>query len=179
MGGVGATIAATREEGPDMMETATNRVAEVTAVAASATTIITAETVRGMRERTQLAEARGTKSLRVGLRPLPLAKVVVVEAASRDPNRPMAEKSRTHATDSTSMPTRTQVLSASPTASVKKKFQRVSTSSYQETKNRMMVPRDPMSGSWISSTLCAWSMGVQTSPVFCFRTTWLGLRASG
>ena len=97
MGEVGATTAAAKEEGPDMMETATIRVAEVTAVAASATTIITAETARGMRERTQLAEARGIKSLRVGLRPLPPAKVVVVaEAAGRDPNPPRAEKSRTH-----------------------------------------------------------------------------------
>ena len=97
VGGAGATTAATREESPDMMETATTRVAEVTAVATSATTIITAEIARGMRERTQLAEARGIKSLRVGLRPLPLAKVVVVaEDAGRGPNLPMAEKSQTH-----------------------------------------------------------------------------------
>ena len=81
-----------------MMETATTRVAEVTAVAASATTIITAEIARGMRERTQLAEAGGIKSLRADLRPLPPARVAeVVEAASRDPNRPIAETSGTRA----------------------------------------------------------------------------------
>ena len=88
-----------REEGPDVMETATTKVAEVTAVGVSAMTIIIAEIAKGTRERIQLAEARGIKSLRVGLRPLPPAKVVVVaEAAGRDPNPPMAEKSRTHAT---------------------------------------------------------------------------------
>ena len=82
-----------------MMETATVKVAEVTAVAASATTIIIAETAKEMGEKTQLAEAKGTESLRVGLRPLPLARVAVVaEAAGRDPNPPMAEKSRTHVT---------------------------------------------------------------------------------
>ena len=76
-----------------MMETATTRVAEVTAVAASAMMTIIAESVKEMGERTQLAEARGTKSLRADLRPLPLARVAVVaEAASRDPNRPVAEK---------------------------------------------------------------------------------------
>ena len=107
------------------METATTRVAEVTAVAASAMTIITAETARGMRERTQLAEAGGIKGLRTDLRPLPLARVVVVaEAASRDPNRPVAEKSRTHAIGSMNMLTRTQVLSASLTGSARKKFRR-------------------------------------------------------
>ena len=128
MGEVGATIAAAREEGPDMMETVTTRVAEVTAVAASATTIVTAEIARGMRERTQLAEAGGIKSLRADLRPLPLARVAeVAEAASRDQNRPMAEKSRTHAIGSMNMLTRTQVLSASLTGSVRKKFRRGST----------------------------------------------------
>ena len=166
-GGVRATTAAAREEGPDMMETATTTVAEVTAVTASVTTIITAEIAKGMRERTQLAEARGITSLRADLRPLPLANVAVVaEAASRDPNRPTAEKSRTHATDSTSMPTHKQVLSASPTGSVRKKFRRGSTSSCQETNSPMTVPRGPTSGSWISSMLCAWSMGAQTSLAF-------------
>ena len=100
--------AVTREEGPDAMETATTRVAEVTAVVASAVTIATAETANGMGERTQLAEARGTESPRMGLRPLLLARVVVVaEAASRGPNPPMAEKSQTHATGSINMPTHT------------------------------------------------------------------------
>ena len=81
-----------------MMEIATTRVAEVTAVAASAMTIIIAKTAKGTEEKTQLVEARGTENLRVGLRPLPLAKVVVVaEDAGRGPNLPMAEKSQTHA----------------------------------------------------------------------------------
>ena len=128
MGEVGATTTAVREDGPDMMETATIRVAEVTAVAASATMIIIAETARGTGERTQLAEARGIKSLRADPRPLLLVKVVVVaEAASRDPNRPMAEKSQTHAIGSMNMLTRTQVLSASLTGFARKKFRRAST----------------------------------------------------
>ena len=117
-----------REEGPDVMETATTKVVEVTAVGASARTIIIAETARGTGERTQLAEARGIKSLRADLRLLPLARVeVVAEAAGRDPNHPMAEKSQTHAIGSMNMLTRTQVLSASPTESARKKFRRGST----------------------------------------------------
>ena len=83
-----------REEGPDVMETATTRVAEVTAVAASVMTTIIAETVKG---RTQLAEAGGIKSHRTALHHLPLAKVAVVaEAAGRGLNPQVAEKSRTH-----------------------------------------------------------------------------------
>ena len=96
-GEAGTTTAAMREEGPDVMETATTKVAEVTAVGASAMTIIITETAKGMGERTQLAEARGTESPRMGLRHLPPARVVVVaEAAGRGPNPPMAEKSQTH-----------------------------------------------------------------------------------
>ena len=96
---VGVAAAATKEGAPGMMETATTEVAEVTAVGASAMTIVTAEIAKVMRERTQLAETRGTESPRTALRHLPPARAVVVpEAASRGPNPPRAEKSRTHAT---------------------------------------------------------------------------------
>ena len=67
-GEVGAMTAVMREEGPDVMETATTRVAEVTAVGASATMIITVVTAKGIGEKTRLAEARGTESPRTALR---------------------------------------------------------------------------------------------------------------
>ena len=57
-----------REEGPGMIKAAATKVVEVTAVGTSAMTITIAETVKG---RTQLAEARGTKSPRTVLRHLP------------------------------------------------------------------------------------------------------------
>ena len=53
----GAMTAAMRED-TGVMETATTRVAEVIAAAASAMTIITVETAKGTEEKTPLAEAR-------------------------------------------------------------------------------------------------------------------------
>ena len=61
MGEAGTMTAAMREGGSDVMETTTIRVAEVTAVGASAMTIIIMETAKGIGERTRLAEARGTE----------------------------------------------------------------------------------------------------------------------
>ena len=100
LAGVGATAVAMKEGARGMKETATTRVAEATAVGASITAIATVVAASGTDVRTQLAEARGTKSPRMVLHHhLPRAEVVAV-AGSQDLSPPIAEKaSRTKQTE--------------------------------------------------------------------------------
>ena len=100
LAGVGAVAAAMREGTRGMKETATIGVAEVTAAAAGITAIVTAVAARGMVVRTQLAEARGTKSPRTALRHHPPVRAeAAAVAGSQDLIPPMAEKSQMHETD--------------------------------------------------------------------------------
>ena len=82
------------------MEAATTKMAEVTAVGASAMMTTIAVTAKGMGAKTRLAEARGTESPHTVLRHLrPVKAEVVAEAGGQGLAPPMAEKrSRTHET---------------------------------------------------------------------------------
>ena len=96
---VGVAAAATKEDAPGMMETATTRVAKVTAVGANTMLTATVVAARGTDVRTQLAEARGIKSPRTVLRHHPPVRAeAAAVAGGQAPTPPMAEKSETHET---------------------------------------------------------------------------------
>ena len=94
---VGVAAAATKEDAPGMMETATIKVAEVTAVGASTTAIATKVVARGMDVRIPPAEARGIKSPRTVLRHHhPVRAEAAAKAKGQGLTPPMAEKSAMH-----------------------------------------------------------------------------------
>ena len=95
LAGVGATAVAIKEGARGMKETATTRVAEATAAGASTTAIATVVAASGMGMRTQLAEARGTKTPRTVLHHHLLVRAeAVAVAGSQDLIPPMAKKSQ-------------------------------------------------------------------------------------
>ena len=96
---VRAAAAATKEDAPGMMETATTGVAEVTTVGANTMLTATVVAARGMDMRTQLAEARGIKSPRTVLHHHPPVRAeAAAVAGGQVPTLPMAEKSEMHET---------------------------------------------------------------------------------